>query len=180
MQELIEKILKEDKDFSEAKFKAKADNIFIQLYTAVMKQDLIRVKHFLSEQLYAKFQEKVNSLNERNVIQIYGELNVSETRIVRIAENEKEFIIEVNLQSKYLDYQIDKKSKQIVSGNDQIRVEKNMKLLFSKTKSAKSLGIARKCQGCGANMDISFDGRCAYCGTIFKLEEYDWILRDIL
>lgn len=179
MQELIAKILKEDKDFSEAKFKAKADNIFIQLYTAVMKQDLTRIRHFLSEEVYVKFQEKVKTLNARNVIQIYGELNVSETRISRISENEKEFIIEVNLQTKYLDYQIDKKSKRMVSGNDQIRVEKNMILLFAKTKSAKSLGVARKCQGCGANMDLSFDGRCKYCGSIFKLEEYDWILKDI-
>lgn len=180
MQELIEKILIEDKDFSEAKFKAKADNIFIQLYTSVMKQDLTRVKHFLSEELYAKFQEKVNKLHTKNVIQIYGELNVSETRIVRIIENEDNFEIEVNLLSKYLDYQIDKQSKRIVSGNDQIRVEKNIELIFAKTKNAKSLGVARKCQGCGANIDLNMNGKCSYCGTIFKLEEYDWILKDIL
>ncbi|HJJ04446.1 MAG TPA: TIM44-like domain-containing protein [Clostridiaceae bacterium] len=180
MQELLQNLLKEDKDFTEAKFKAKADNIFIQLYTAVMKQDLTRVKHFLSDDLYKKFEEKVRLLNERNVIQIYGELNVSETRIAQISENEDNFEIEVNLLTKYLDYQIDKQTKKIVSGDNEVRTEKVMRLLFTKTKMAKSLGVARKCQSCGANIDLNMDGRCAYCGTIFKLERYDWILKNIL
>ena len=180
MQELLQNLLKEDKDFTEAKFKAKADNIFIQLYTAVMKQDLTRVKHFLSDDLYKKFEEKVRLLNERNVIQIYGELNVSETRIAQISENEDNFEIEVNLLTKYLDYQIDKQTKKIVSGDNEVRTEKVMRLLFTKTKMAKSLGVSRKCQSCGANIDLNMDGRCAYCGTIFKLERYDWILKNIL
>ena len=135
MQELLQNLLKEDKDFTEAKFKAKADNIFIQLYTAVMKQDLTRVKHFLSDDLYKKFEEKVRLLNERNVIQIYGELNVSETRITQISENEDNFEIEVNLLTKYLDYQIDKQTKKIVSGDNEVRTEKVMRLLFTKTKN---------------------------------------------
>jgi len=46
MNEMLEKILEEDKDFTEAKFKAKVDNMYIQIFTAIMKQDLIRVKHF--------------------------------------------------------------------------------------------------------------------------------------
>lgn len=64
MQDLIEKILKEDKDFSESKFKAKVDNIFIQVYTAVMKKDLTRVKHFLSEELYKRFEQKIQILDD--------------------------------------------------------------------------------------------------------------------
>ena len=72
MDELIQKIVMEDSTFSESTFKAKADNIFIQLYTAVMKKNLERVKHFLSEEVYEEFARKVQNLNERNLIQIYG------------------------------------------------------------------------------------------------------------
>jgi len=32
MEELIKKIVEEDKDFTEAKFRAKADNMYIQIF----------------------------------------------------------------------------------------------------------------------------------------------------
>ncbi len=179
MQDLIDKILREDKDFSESKFKAKADNIFIQVYTAVMKKDLTRVKHFLSEDLYKKFEQKIQMLDNEGLIQVYGELNVSDTEIVRIIENDESYEIEVRLLTKYLDYKLDNQTKKLVSGNDEVRIIKNMRLIFSKRKNAKTLELARKCPGCGANMDIAMNGKCEYCGSIFKLEEYDWVLIEI-
>ena len=138
MEELIRKIVEEDKDFTEAKFRAKADNMYIQIFTAIMKQDLMRVKHFLSEELYARFEEKVRNLQEKNLMQVYGELNVSDTNITNITEDDEEFKIEVNLLTKYLDYQINKDTKKMVSGNCDVRVEKYVNLIFTKTKKAKT------------------------------------------
>lgn len=179
MEDLIQKIVAEDKEFSESKFKAKADNIFIQVYTAVMKKDLTRVKHFLSEELYRQFEQKIKRLDDEGLIQVYGELNVSDTEIARIVENDDSYQIEVRLVTKYLDYKLDKQTRNMVSGNDEVRVIKNMRLVFLKRKNAKTLDTARKCPGCGANMDIAINGKCEYCGAIFKLEEYDWVLIEI-
>lgn len=67
MEDLIQKIVKEDNDFSEAKFKAKADNIFIQIYTAVMKKNLERVKHFLSEEMCQEFEQKIRNLSNSRI-----------------------------------------------------------------------------------------------------------------
>ena len=85
MEELLNKIIIEDKDFTEAKFKTKADNIYIQIFTAIMKQDLERIKHFVSEDLYIKLEQVVQKLQDQNLIQMYGELNVTDTSIVKIA-----------------------------------------------------------------------------------------------
>lgn len=179
MEELIKKIVEEDKDFTEAKFKTKADNIYIQIFTAVMKQDLTRIKHFVSDEIYRELETKVINLQKQNLIQMYGELNVTDTNIVNIIENEEKFQIEVSLLTKYLDYKIDKDSKKLVSGNAEIRKEEFKKLIFTKVKNAKRLGISRTCESCGANLDINSDGRCPYCGNIFKLENYDWVLKEI-
>lgn len=179
MNEMLEKILEEDKDFTEAKFKAKVDNMYIQIFTAIMKQDLIRVKHFLSDELYKKFENQVTNLQNNNLVQIYGELNVSDTNIVEIQENKDNFEIHITLLTKYLDYKIDKNTKQIISGNSEIRIEKYKKLILTKIKEAKELGISRTCESCGANLDINMNGRCTYCGTVFNLENYDWIIKDI-
>lgn len=111
---VLQNLIQEDKNFSEAKFKAKVDNIFIQLYVAVMKQDLHKVKHFLSDEVYEKYNEKIIELQNKNQLQIYDELNVSDTNIVGISEYDDRFEIEVSLITKYLDYLIDKSSKKFI------------------------------------------------------------------
>lgn len=175
---VLENLIKEDKNFSEAKFKAKVDNIFIQLYMAVMKQDLQKVKHFLSDEVYAKYFEKIANLQNKNRIQMYGELNVSDTNIVDVREFDDRFEIEVSLLTKHLDYIIDKSSKKFISGDCDVRVEKRVRLVFSKIKNAKVMGLARSCNGCGANMDLNKSGVCEYCGSVYELKEYDWVLID--
>jgi len=177
---IYDNLVQEDKDFSEAAFKAKVDNIFIQLYTAVMKQDLQRVKHFLADDVFEKYDRIVKQLQENNQLQIYDELNVSDTNIVNIEEDEDEFKIRVSLLTKYLDYLITKDTKKFISGNKDVRTEKRVNLVFTKTKKAKELKSVRTCQSCGANMDINMNGVCAYCGSIYKLKEYDWVLTEIM
>lgn len=177
---VLQNLIKEDKNFSEAKFKAKADNVFIQLYTAVMKQDLQKVKHFLSDEVFEKYNKKIQNLQSKNQLQIYDELNVSNTDIINIEEFDDRFEIQVSLLSKYLDYILDKQTRKFISGNRNIRTEKRVKLVFSKIKNAKMLGLARSCNACGANMDLNKSGKCEYCGTIYELKEYDWILEKVL
>ena len=62
---VLQNLIHEDKTFSEAKFKAKVDNIFIQLYAAVMKQDLQKVKHFLSDEVYEEYDKKIKKLQDK-------------------------------------------------------------------------------------------------------------------
>ena len=177
--ELIDIIVREDDDFTDAKFKTKVDNMYIQIFTAIMKQDLMRIKHFVSEELFEKLENKVKKLQEANLIQIYGELNVTNTKILKIIEYEDKFEIQVDLYTKYLDYKIDKNTKKLVSGDCETRVEEHKKITLTKIKNAKDLGVARKCDSCGANIDINFNGKCQFCGSIFNLQKYDWIIRDI-
>ncbi|MBE5805644.1 MAG: hypothetical protein E7313_02870 [Clostridiales bacterium] len=177
--EILNKLVEEDKDFAEAKFKAKVDNMFIQLYTAVMKQDLTRVKHFLSNEVYDKYNNKIQQLQSKNYLQLYDELNVSDTNIINISEFDDRFEIEVSLLTKYLDYILDKTTRKFISGDRDVREEKRVRLVFSKIKKAKSFGSARTCDGCGANMDLNKTGVCEYCGTTYELKNYDWILKSV-
>ena len=179
MSEVLENLIKEDNTFSEAKFKAKVDNVYIKLYTGVMKQDLENIRHFLSDDVYEKYNNKIKSLQQSNLIQVYDELNVSDTNIINIEEFEDRFEITVRLLTKYLDYRIAKDTKKFISGNRDVREEKYVTLRFSKIKNAKALGNARKCTGCGANIDLNKNGVCEYCGSVYILRDYDWVLEEI-
>ena len=180
MSEVLNNLINEDKEFSEAKFKAKVDNVYIKLYTGVMKQNLENIRHFLSDEVYEKYSSKIKQLQANNQIQVYDELNVSDTTITNIEEFDDRFEIEVKLLTKYLDYRIAKDTKKFIDGNRDVRTEKYVKLKFSKIKNAKALGNARKCTGCGANIDLNKNGVCEYCGSVYVLRDYDWVLEEIV
>lgn len=179
MSEVLNNLIREDSEFSEAKFKAKVDNVFIKLYTGVMKQDLEKIRHFLSDEVYEKYSQKIKQLQNANQIQVYDELNVSNTNITNIEELDDRFVISVSLLTKYLDYKITKDTKKYISGDRDVRLEKYVNLKFSKIKNAKALGNARRCTGCGANIDLNKNGICEYCGSVYVLKDYDWVLDEI-
>ena len=78
-----------------------------------------------------------------------------------------------------MDYIIDLNSGEKVFGDDTRRVEVPYKLIFKKDINSSNQGMVRRCPGCGHPMDINDSGKCDYCGTIYNLEEYDFILDSI-
>lgn len=166
-------------EFNESMFKTKVNNIFIKLYTSIMKQDLSDVAHFIVDDLQKELEVKINTLKSQNKRQMYDELNAKDTRIIsRNIKDDKE-VIEVELISRYMDYIIDMDTGDLLSGDNTRRIEKRNILIFEKKLSAKELGIVRKCPGCGASISVNTSGKCEYCDTIFNLEDYDYVLVSI-
>ena len=168
-----------DPTFVESSFISKVDNIFIMLHSSVMLGNLERIKHKLSDELINRYQNLIDNFNANNIRQMYDELNVKSTMITGMYETENEYIIEVLLVSRYMDYLVRKDNNQFISGNNSYRTEKNNYLTFSKKKNAKVEGMTRKCPGCNANIDSNSSGKCSYCGTFYDTVNYDWILKDI-
>lgn len=175
----IEDIIKEDSSFSESAFIAKVDNTFIMLLTAIMTDNMPRVEHKISDVLYQKYKGIVDDLNKQNKRQMYDELNVKSTNITDINITEDKYIINVLLTSRYMDYRVDKISGNFVDGENTMRIEKDNYLTFEKIRNGKSEGAAKKCPGCGANIDANNTGVCSYCGAIYNTKDYDWILTDL-
>lgn len=175
IQELIEK----DHTFSESGFIAKVDNTFIMLLTSIMTDNIDRVKHKLSDDLFEKYKTLVNSLNERNERQMYDELNVKSTNIQTIEEDGDYYIIKVLLISRYMDYKMDKTTLKLISGNNNSRIEKTNYLTFKKLKTARDESIARKCPTCGASADTNNTGICPFCHSSYNTYKYDWVLTNL-
>ncbi|MBR2840794.1 MAG: zinc-ribbon domain-containing transport protein [Bacilli bacterium] len=175
----VEQLIQKDNSFSESGFISKVDNTFIMLLSAIMTDNMPRVKHKISDELYNKYTNYVNELNSKNTRQMYDELNVKSTHINEITEDEENYIIKVLLVSRYMDYLADKTTFKLISGNNTSRVEKDNILTFKKRKNAQTESSARVCPSCGANIDANSTGICPYCGSSYNTESYDWILTDI-
>ena len=174
----MDEILKYDPEFTESKFKTYVDNVFIKLHMAVVTKNLEDIRHFVSEEIYSKYQKIVENLNQKHLIQMYDEINVAQTDILNYKVIDTYMIIEVNLISRYLDYLMDEDGN-YVSGDTSVRSEKNNHLVFTKKINYQETKTVRKCPGCGASIDVNASGKCAYCGTIYNLEEKDWVLTSI-
>lgn len=174
----MNEILKYDSEFTESKFKTYVDNVFIQLHMAVVTKELENIKHFVSDEVYNKYQKVVDDLTKKHLIQMYDEINVAQTDILNYQVTNQEMIIEVNLISRYLDYLMDEEGN-YVSGDTDVRSQKNNSLIFKKKINYQSSKSVNKCPGCGASIDVNASGKCAYCGTIYNLEDKNWILTSI-
>ena len=174
----MNEILKYDSEFSESKFKTYVDNVFIQLHMAVVTKELENVKHFLSDEVYNLYKQKVDNLTQRHLIQMYDEINVAQTEILNYQVTNTDMIIKVYILSRYLDYLMDEDGN-YVSGDTDVRSERANYLTFTKKINHKEMGSVRKCPSCGASIDVNASGKCAYCGTIYNLDDKDWVLTSI-
>lgn len=174
---MITDILKYDPDFTESNFKTFIDNVFIQIHLSIMTKEIENIKHFVTSEIYERIENKVRDLNNKNLIQMYDEINVKETHIENVEIIDGKINIHVNLISRYMDYLINEDG-DYVSGNNSHRIEKNNYLTFTKIINAKELGTVRKCPGCGASLDINRSGKCEYCGSTFDLDKKGWVLTE--
>jgi len=104
---VIEEIKKYDPSFLESKFKSFVDNVFIQIHLAIMSKDIERIKHFVSNEVYRKIEQKVIYLKGQGWIQMYDEINVKETTLIDIEIVDSLLFIHVKLISRYMDYIVD-------------------------------------------------------------------------
>lgn len=176
----MNELLRLDPSFNEQMFITKVNNVFIMLYSAIMMDDLDRVRHFISSDLEEKYEKILKELNEKNQRQMYDELNVKITTIKNIEILDDSVIINVDIISRYMDYLVDKSTNQYIRGINDHRIQKTNHLKFRKKIGSNYKDIAQKCPGCGANINVNATGKCTYCGTIFDAENYDWILISII
>lgn len=175
----MDELLKYDSTFSKNLFISKANNIFIMLCTSIMDNDLSRVDHFIGDKLYDNYKKKIEYLKENNLIQVYENLKINLTFITGVKVLEDKFVIEVNMIYSCKNYQIDKDTKKLITGNRNT-IERSDTFIFEKRRNFKTLGEVRKCPNCGSPMDLNNNGVCDYCKQVFSQENYDWILVDII
>lgn len=153
--------------------------IFLKLLTGIMMNDLKDVRHYLSEELYNKYQSVVDNNIKNNEVHCYDELNVKSITINDVQYDETHEIVHVNIVSRYMDYYIDKDTLKYKRGVNDHRMEISHDLTFKKLKSVGDRPSVIKCPRCGANIDVNKSGTCDYCGMIYSADNYEYILCEV-
>ena len=155
---------------------SKFQHIFIMLHHAIMMNDIKRVKHFLSDELFQKYSLFLQNLTVQHERQMYDELNVKSSRILQVETTSNEKRITVEIISRYMDYIVDKDTMQYKRGVNTHRVEKRNILVFEKKLGIEENSNTVSCCNCGAPLDIHYTGVCSYCKETTSRKNCDYIL----
>lgn len=158
---------------------SKFSNIYIMFLYSIMTNDMERVKHYLSEELYKKYKNIVENHIKNNETQMYDELNVYQIDIESKEVVDDKEVITVVLVSRYMDYIIDNETNNIKSGINTHRVTKTNYLTFEKPINVINTKVIHVCHNCGFSLDINFNGVCRYCKKSADIKNEDYILTDI-
>ena len=148
----IDELIRKDTSFNESEFISKVNIVLIKTLSSIMLDNLNSVKHFLSPEVVDKVNLEIKNYKDKNECHMYDELNVSNTKINKITEDNEYYYIETSSTVKYLDYIISLDNNELVSGDNNNRIEKNYILSFKKLKSAVKANNVMKCPYCGNSL----------------------------
>ena len=143
-----------------------------------MRKDLSDIKHYLSPEIYNRYNYLIEIYKEEKKTRIFEEMNVKSSAIRNVYYKDNCVNIEVILTSRCIDYFIDEDGFYL-SGDKHTRIIKNIYITLSKKADAKELGEARRCPNCGKTLDINKSGECPYCGMIIDMRDYDYVITSL-
>lgn len=164
----VRQISGSDENFSKFGFRERVTYLLKKFYLAKDFQNSL-VKPFMVPELYKKFET-----NNK-----YDDYYILDFDILALGiEN---YYVENGRQVANL-----KVKAKIISMNHKKKLrKKKQKIMLSVCRDEKSFTKAydkinkNTCEDCGAPINLTKDGKCKYCGNLFDLTKFDWIISEI-
>ena len=181
----IESIIKQhDPNFTADDFTAFSKQVYIDIQTAWCKRDLTPVRPVLHTNLYNTTQRQVQEKIDRGIIYHYESMAINTAYLTSYVRDKEYEYLTVYLNARFIDYQTDEKTGKIIKGDTSTRWDLRYKMKFMRTMGVKTSSgqdnrtTGHNCPNCGAPMEITSSGQCAYCGSTVTTGIYAWVLSD--
>lgn len=178
----IEALIKEDDpNFSTSDFLTFGKQVFVDIQEAWSARDLSKVRVVMHDNLYNQTQKQVDSKIQNGVINKIENIAVS-TAYLTAYKYDKQFeYVTMYLNARFIDYEIDEKTGNVLRGDTTNRWEMRYLLKFMrstgvKTKDATNVLESHNCPNCGAPLEMASGGVCEYCGSVVTTGQYSWVL----
>ncbi len=162
------------KDFSLQELEDKASNGYMQIMTALVKQEPERVRRFVTDNLYQTIEKKIQNdpkfvyhrlyLNHVTTFDYFKEGNI-DNLVVAIKRSSQRIVL------------ADPKNHQFEGS---IRSFNEVLVLSRDANAQKAQGslYAHSCPNCGAPVKDTIDTNCTYCSAQLNSPKYEWIIRE--
>ena len=183
-QKVEEEILKIDELFSREEFESWVKQIFIKLQYAWTDRNWAEIRTFETNELFEQHNTQLNRYIMKNQINVLERVAVNWVKLYKFYRTAEKDVLEVVLNSKMIDYIIDEKTGNVISGDKYTSRIRTYKLTFVrtigvKTTPGKTFAKAMNCPNCGGQLTMTQAGKCEYCGSIVVVDDHGWALSEL-
>ncbi|MGI6176072.1 MAG: TIM44-like domain-containing protein [Christensenellales bacterium] len=179
----ISTLKQKDPLFSEEDILEKVANDYMQMQNAWQNKDWAPMRMLMTDSLYNQFARQLEPFIKQRQTNRVERIAVLQTRLTGYAQDQQHDVITVLIKTRIVDYTIDDATQKVLRGdpNKELFMTYEWTLIRSKDvlTQEKDAVTEISCKNCGAPMSIKHTAKCAYCGTVMTVSDYDWVISAI-
>lgn len=172
-----------DPQFSEAAFREKLSNLYVQFQNAWQSKDLTPLRPYLTDAFYNKCDRQLDAYRQNRQTNRIDRPSVLGVELVGWKQEAGVDVVVARLRTRIVDYVTDDATGSVVRGSN--TAEKFMEYEWDLVRtsgqiSAEGTGTtSQSCPHCGAPINVNHTAICEYCGSVLTTDTFDWAVREI-
>ena len=172
-----------DPQFSEAEFREKLANMYVQFQNAWQAKDLTPLRPYLTDAFFNKCDRQLDGYRQNRQTNRIDRPSVLGVNLVGWKQEGGVDVVVARLQTRIVDYVIDDATGNVVRGSN--TAEKFMEYEWDLVRTSGQVTgtgtgtTVQSCPHCGAPIDVNHTAVCEYCGSVLTTDTFDWAVREI-
>lgn len=172
-----------DPQFSEAAFREKLGNMYVQFQNAWQDKDLTPLRPYLTDAFFNKCDRQLDGYRQNRQTNRIDRPSVLGVELVGWKQEAGEDVVVARLRTRIVDYVVDDATGNVVRGSN--TAEKFMEYEWDLVRTSGQLSgqstgtTVQSCPHCGAPIDVNHTAVCEYCGSVLTTDTFDWAVREI-
>jgi predicted RNA-binding Zn-ribbon protein involved in translation (DUF1610 family) len=172
-------LVQRDPEFGIELFRARAGMIFRELQAAWSERDWMRVRPFVSDNLFQMQLYWIEGFKRQKVRNVIDRLELGQMETAAVSSDAHYDAITLRIFASCLDYVVSDDGR-LVRGSKSTATRFSEYWTFIRGRSAKGKpSVEKKCPNCGAPQKINQAGNCEFCQAKVTSGEFDWVLSRI-
>ena len=174
-----------DPSFSEAEFREKLSNMYVQFQNAWQAKDMEPLRPYLTDAFYNKCDRQLDGYRKNHQTNRIERISVLGVDLVGWKQEAGFDVMIARLNTRIVDYVVDDASGNIVRGSNTaekfMTYEWDLMRTSGLTTASAAAGstTAQSCPHCGATIDINRSAKCPFCDSILTTDTFDWAVNEI-
>lgn len=181
----ITRLLKErDPNFTANDFISYVKRVYVDIQDAWCKRDLTPVQRVLHPNLYQQTQTQIEKKIADGIVNHLERIAVNTTYLTGYRRDAEYEYLMVYLAAQMIDYQVKEETGHIIYGDTHTRWDMRYNMTFMRAVSMltpdgdEAENEVMRCPNCGAPIEGTAFGTCAYCSSVVSTGKYGWVLSD--
>lgn len=172
-----------DPGFDAQAFSAKLANLYVQMQNSWQSKNIENLRPYFTDTLYAQMDRQLDALRRNCRTNYVERITVLGVRPLGFCQSGGVDTIVVELRTRIVDYTLDDRTGQLISGSRQqekfMTYEWELSRPTGTTTARQAEMTSVSCPHCGAALNINQSAKCPYCDSVVTLEQHDWAISAI-